>query len=151
MSRVALVGQALAADSRWETIGEQRRIVTTTRVRVDDVIAGSELGSEVMVRTLGGRVGDVGQIVHGEAFLLLGERAVLFLMEASSGALHVSAMAQGHYPVRSDPQQVPRLARSPRMPELVGRSGQSAVERLHRQSLGEGRRRIAEAWRHARR
>lgn len=151
MSRVALVGRALAAKSRWETIGEQRRIITTTRVHVEDVIAGSDLGSEILVRTLGGRVGDVGQIVHGEAFLLLGERAVLLLMEASGGALHVSAMAQGHYPVRNDPSRVPRLARSPRLPELVGRTGQSAVERLHRQPLDEGRRRIAEAWKHARR
>ena len=51
--------------SAWE----DGRIVTTTRVRVDEVVAGSVAGStrELRVRTLGGRVDTIGQIVEGEA------------------------------------------------------------------------------------
>src|SRR4051812_26591915 len=50
--------------SAWEN----GRIVTTTRVRVDDVVAGAVAGNarELRVRTLGGRVDKIGQLVEGE-------------------------------------------------------------------------------------
>lgn len=52
------------ATSTWE----DGRIVTYTRVHVDRVLSGSA-PDEVTIRTLGGVVGDVGQIVFGEAVL----------------------------------------------------------------------------------
>jgi len=50
--------------SAWEN----GRIVTSTRLHVDKVVAGEAPSSaEIHVRTLGGIVGDIGQIVEGEA------------------------------------------------------------------------------------
>jgi hypothetical protein len=69
----------LQAESRWETVGRARRIVTYTRLRVDETLHGSQAESEVMVRTLGGKVGKIGQIVHGEALLSPHEQSVLFI------------------------------------------------------------------------
>jgi hypothetical protein len=139
-SQTALLGTALEANSRWDTVGGRKRIVTTTRVRVDETVAGAPPGAEILVRTLGGQVGDIGQIVHGEAFLLLGEAAVLFLADLGGGESVVTGMAQGHYPVRG------RLRPSPRLSELRGAAG-SAVERLVGQTFTEARHRIQGAWR----
>src|SRR6476661_8280066 len=59
LSKRILVGTALEANAHYETIGGRRRIVTDTRVRVDDMIhEGSSSDSELLVRTLGGTVGD---------------------------------------------------------------------------------------------
>ena len=92
--------------SAWE----DGRIVTTTRVRVDEIVAGSIAGSarELRVRTLGGRVDKVGQIVEGEASFTTNEPSVVFLAahslrvaEAAPGFV-VSGRAQGQLLVKRD-------------------------------------------------
>ena len=96
-----LKGRPLEAYSEWTRIGDQKRIVTYTRVRVDETLVGDG-DSELLVRTLGGTVGNIGQVVHGEAELMLNEDCVAFLMPTREGVLGVTAMAQGHYPLASD-------------------------------------------------
>jgi hypothetical protein len=88
-------------------------------------------GTELKVRTLGGVVGSIGQSVAGEAQLGIGKKALLFLAPAS-GALVVTGMAQGHYPVVSDDKGEEHLAPSPDPGMLVPRRGPtiSAHERL---------------------
>src|SRR4051812_9349513 len=66
-SQHAVVGTPGAATSRWETIGGHERIVTYTPLHIEHSLDGTSPGSELTVRTLGGRVGDIGQIVAGEA------------------------------------------------------------------------------------
>jgi hypothetical protein len=125
-----LQGLPLEAISRWETLGDERRIVTYTRVRSDAAIAGSPArDSEVLVRTLGGQVGNIGQVVNGEAFLRVNEACLLFLAPSSAAAERVVAMAQGHYPIMTDAAGVARLSSSPNLPHLVG-EGASAVRTL---------------------
>lgn len=144
-SQLILLGTALEANSHWETLGGRRRIVTDTRVRVDDVIEKGAPDSEVLVRTLGGTVGDLAALVHGEASLGLEERAVLFLT-GPAGPQRVNGMAQGHYPLKLDAKKALRLLTSPRSPELVG-TAQLAVKRLSGQELGAARLLIREALR----
>jgi hypothetical protein len=143
-SESVVVGTPLAASSRWEQIGGRRRIVTYTRVRVDQAWAGGAGDSEIMVRTLGGRVGKIGQVVHGEAFLRIGASTVLFVGLAPDGTPAVAGMSQGHYPIRSDASGVRRLGPSPRLFELSG--SDSAVERLSGRSLAEARELVRKAW-----
>lgn len=124
--------QAVPLDvtSQWETVGEQRRIVSYTRVRAEELIAGSKPeSSELLVRTLGGHVGDVGQVVFGEAALRVNEPCLLFLRRAVVNVEQVVAMAQGHYPILSDSSGARRLLPSPNLSELRG-SGDSAVRAL---------------------
>src|SRR5512142_2268947 len=73
-SSAACVATPIDSKSVWE----DGRIATYTRVHVDRVLAGA-LASEIWVKTLGGAVGDVGQIVDGEAVLRTGQQSVLFL------------------------------------------------------------------------
>ena len=137
-SQHVLLGEPLDAYSVWERVGERKHIVTYTRVRTHDVFAGADPKSdELMVRTLGGRVGDLGELVHGEALLQLGERSVLFVMPTRA-ALAVTAMAQGHYPLLKDARGAERLLRSREARELIGEAG-AAVTRLPGLQTSEAR------------
>ncbi len=89
----------LEKTSAWE----DGRIVTTTRARIDGVVAGASPGSEVSVRTLGGIVGTIGQFVDGEAELAPGEQAILFLAKADAkNTVRVVGRAQGRWSVVRD-------------------------------------------------
>src|SRR5689334_23113323 len=79
-SRVACVATPVEAFGRWESFGRAERIVTYTLVRIEHAIDGRSAPSgELMVRTLGGRVDDIGQVVPGEATLRLQETSTVFL------------------------------------------------------------------------
>jgi hypothetical protein len=142
MSERAVVGTAVSAQSRWAVSHGRRRIVTDVTLRVDVEIAGP-YSSTLVLRTLGGRIGDQGEIVHGEAMLLFGQPAVLFVTSPGAGERRVAGMSQGHYPLRSvDGELV--LAKSPRSFELVG--GDSARSVLLGKKLAEARRAIRSAF-----
>lgn len=141
-SESVLVGDPVEAFSRWQTREGSRRIVTYTRVLLNEDLLG-DADSEMLVRTLGGRVGKIGQIVHGEATLRLNERALLFLQRADD-ALRVTAMAQGHYRCNKDSQGIERLSPSPRLGHLLRPQG-SAVQRLTGRTLSEARDLIVKA------
>lgn len=137
-SQHVLLGEPLDAESRWEQIGQRRHIVTYTRVRALELLAGADpRQDELLVRTLGGRVGDLGELVHGEAMLEVGARGVLFVMP-TRGALAITAMAQGHYPLLHDTAGIERLRRSPEAVELLVEEG-SAVKRLNGLQVSEAR------------
>jgi hypothetical protein len=137
LSRFALVGTATDAYSRWETVGKTRRIVTYVRLEVTQPIDGRPPPeTSLMVRTLGGRVGDLGQLVHGEARFELGAASVIFVSPDTDGVLGITAMAQGHYPLQLGADDIPRLNPSPNMPTLTRIEG-SAVQRLVRRTVTE--------------
>ncbi|MFZ5891455.1 MAG: hypothetical protein ACOY0T_10420 [Myxococcota bacterium] len=142
-----LVGTALEANSHWETVGGRRRIVTDTRVRVDDVVAqNAPADLELMVRTLGGTIGDVAALVYGEAQISLSTPCMLFLSNHNAGLRRVVGMAQGHYPLQRDTNSSAfRLLASPRMPELVGKASSFAVQRLVGRELSQARVLVREA------
>jgi hypothetical protein len=135
-SRFAVLATALSQESSWQQIGDSRRIVTTTRTRVEELVTGEKPEtSEILVRTLGGRVGKIGQMVEGEAELLIGETALVFTRVAEPGLYAVTAMAQGHYPLVADSRgKVLRASRT--LPALVG-SDDSAVKRLTGKTLSD--------------
>src|SRR3954454_13607583 len=69
-SRHVILGEPLDNYSLWEQVGRRKHIVTYTRVRALELFAGdSPEQDELLVRTLGGRVGDLGELVHGEAII----------------------------------------------------------------------------------
>lgn len=108
MLRMDLTGLAQAADtvvhgtvrrmeSRWS--GDHRRIVTDVEIEVTETLKG-QASSTVLVVQPGGRVGDIGQIVHGLASFAPGEEVVVFLERHGANAFRVTGMAQGKYQVR---------------------------------------------------
>ncbi len=91
---------AIATPVESTAIWENGRIYTYTRVRIDRAIAGLlSTGDDAWVRTRGGIVGDIGQLVDGEPVLSPGRSALLFLHPGPVGAFEVTARGQGQFPV----------------------------------------------------
>jgi hypothetical protein len=138
-SRTVVRGTPLDANCVWETVGDQRRIVTYTRIRFEEGVTGESVKDpELMVRTLGGQVGEIGQVVHGEATLKLEEACVLFVARSKDGIDRVTAMAQGHYPLAKDAKGAERLVVSRNLAELVKANG-SAVQLLAGRAFDEAK------------
>ena len=131
----------LEGNSRFEEVGGTRHIVTYTRLRMDELISGSPNEPELLVRTLGGRVDKLGEIVHGEAQLIPNQACVVFLRTNPDGIDEVTEMAQGHYPLLTDARGVLRLQASRNMAHLVANSSSPnlAVMRLSGLQLNEAR------------
>jgi hypothetical protein len=97
---------AVIAPVESKSVWEDGRIYTYTRVRVEQGVAGdtaSNGGSDVWVRTMGGVVGKVGQLVDGEPVFTPNKPNLVFLRKFKAGGTwEVSARAQGQYPVVVD-------------------------------------------------
>jgi len=136
-SRHALVATPVDLFAQWETIGKHRRIITYTMVRTEYSIDGRPPGTrDVLVRTLGGIVDGIGQIVPGEAVLRRGATSALFISDVSKDLFAVTGMAQGHYPLVSDAQGMRRLTASRGALEVAA-DANAAVKRLEGRSLEE--------------
>lgn len=106
-------GTVRRMESRWS--GDHRRIVTDVEIQVTETLKG-QAGSTVLVVQPGGRVGDIGQIVHGLASFTEGEEVVVFLERRGTSAFRVTGMAQGKYQVRRSSETHSVLA----VPENTG-------------------------------
>ncbi|MEO8797167.1 MAG: hypothetical protein ABI551_04715 [Polyangiaceae bacterium] len=82
-----------------KSVWEDGRIITYTRVHIDQKIAGDlNPGDETWVASLGGVVGTIGQVVDGEPQLHVGIPYLLVLRpdrSATSGTRIVTGRAQG--------------------------------------------------------
>lgn len=90
-------GTVRRVQSRWS--GDGRRIVTDVEIEVKDALKGQP-GGTVLVTQPGGKVGDIGQVVHGLASFSPGEEVVVFLERRGRVSFRVSSMAQGKFNVR---------------------------------------------------
>jgi hypothetical protein len=98
-SDAACVVTPVEAKSVWEN----GRIYTYTRVHVERSFAGGvAAGQDVWVQTMGGEVGDIGQLVDGEAVLRPGKTSLVFLKRAPGSGFVVTARGQGQFPVVKD-------------------------------------------------
>ncbi len=70
------------------------------------------------MRTLGGRVGGVGEIVHGQPTISAASADVAFLKLGADGAHWFVGMAQGHYPLVGQVQAERKLIQSAQLPEI---------------------------------
>ena len=145
-------------------VWEGGRICTYTHVHVERALAGElATGGDAWVRTLGGVVGKVGQIVDGEAVFSPGRSSLVFLRPAGAGAFDVTARGQGQFPVvaGTDPARAPTLMRSHSAGlvlerEAVARSTSPAgatvvapvlaTDVLHGRLVDEAARDVASAW-----
>lgn len=140
-----VVCSALAAVSRYGDLGGRRCIVTDTRVRIDDVLGKPvPTSQELMVRTLGGRVGGVGQLVLGQAVISPESPGVAFLKRGADGAHWFVGMAQGYYPLQGTTPIELTLQHSANLPEIRD-FATSAVRHLSGVRLSAARRLVREA------
>lgn len=144
MSEWVVVAEVKSARSHYETIGGSRRMVTDVELEVKEALTANRSehdveSSTVTVRTLGGTIGELAQLVPGEAVLTKGSTHVLFLDEARGDAVYrVSGMAQGQYPIRVDEKGNRVLEHSPGL-DVVVNPEQSAVVALTGRSVEQAR------------
>jgi hypothetical protein len=137
-------------------VWEDGRICTYTRVHVERAVAGElGAGTDAWVRTLGGIVGKIGQIVDGEAVFSPGRPSLVFLRRGSVGAMDVTARGQGQFPVVADgdPSHPLRVMQSHTAGVLLPRPAvpgaahvMLAAEMLHGRIIDEVARDVAAAW-----
>jgi len=96
------VGIASPVESK--SVWEDGRIWTYTRLKIEQGVAGDlGTGSEGWVRTMGGVVGKIGQMVDGEPVFTTGKSSLLFMRKLkATGTWEISARGQGQYPVVVD-------------------------------------------------
>jgi hypothetical protein len=148
------------------SLWENGRIYTYSRVHADSMIVGAlDANGDAWVRSMGGVVGKVGQLVEGEAVLTVGRPSLLFLhpvvtpvsgaAPVSQGFFEVSARAQGQFAVVLDADNRTRLKRSSAVGAVVAPSstgdgnGQPpifATDKIHGRALADAAKDIAAAW-----
>jgi hypothetical protein len=139
----SVTGHSLAADAEWWMLSGKRRIVTLHRFAVEHVLAGEVApGDELLVRTLGGVIGDYGQRVVGEAEIRVGAPALLLLTAAEPGLHAVSGMEHGYFRLERDASGVQRLRASHSM-----HAGPCPTAQLEGASVSEAQAMLARSWR----
>jgi hypothetical protein len=148
-STAAVVVTPIEARAVWE----DGRIYTYTHVNVDRAIAGElASGASPWVRTMGGVVGKIGQIVDGEPVLVPGRSSLVFLHPGPVGAFEVTARGQGQFPVVVDDPRLPaRVVRSNSAGAILPRPGNAGAPRLaaeviHGRPVDDVAREIAADW-----
>jgi hypothetical protein len=127
---------------------EDGRIFTYTRVRVDRAIAG-DVPQGLWIRTMGGVVGRVGQIVEGEPSFATGQTSLVFLRQKPD-ALEVVGRAQGQFALVSGDDGAPRLVAASNVGMVLKGAASPprpmARDVLHERPLAEAVNVIAAAW-----
>lgn len=143
-----VIAKAIERESKWEKVGDSKRIVTYTKLEIASEVLGAG-PKTVWVRTLGGVVGKIGQQVAGEARFELGRTSLVFLAQAPAGITVVAGAAQGHYPaVADEADEAPvRLRVSPSLGKIIERPGPriTALQRLVGRSVPDAVTTIREA------
>lgn len=94
-----VIATVVATEAHYD---ERGRIVTDVRIRVDSTMKGpARTGSELIVRRIGGVVGDIGMRVEGEPQLDTGDLRLLFLRDRGLYCRPVG-MSQGALPIRAE-------------------------------------------------
>ena len=104
-SELIFEGEVIASESKWDS--DQSEIHTYVTFRVNEVIKGSA-GMHVVLRFLGGNVGEIGLEVSGSTFPEVGERGIYFVESLDRFQVNpFYGVDQGHFLViESAGQQV---------------------------------------------
>jgi hypothetical protein len=143
----------MATSVETRAVWENGRIYTYARLHVDRAIEGDlPPGGEAWVRTMGGVVGNVGQMVDGEAVLTPGQSGLLFLHPGPPGAYVVTARGQGQFPLvpDADPKALPHLVRSHSagalLPPRPAATSPFAADVVHGRAVDDVARDVVAAW-----
>lgn len=106
-------GEGIASESKWDS--DQSGIHTYVTFRVNEVIKGSA-GMHVVLRFLGGNVGEIGLEVAGSTFPEVGERGIYFVESLDRFQVNpFYGVDQGHFLVIQSAGQQVMASRSRRI------------------------------------
>lgn len=97
-SFLVIHGTVVEQSSRWDVA--QRNIYTYNTIRLSGVLKGSIKGKSVLVRELGGKVGDTEARVSGLKYLRKNEEVLLFLRKTEEEEVYkIHSFALGKFSV----------------------------------------------------
>lgn len=98
-SAAVVRAKVVQRQSAWDD--DHRRIHTFAELQVLETVHGGGLGDTLVVRTMGGEVGDIGMRVSGTASFTVGEEVLVFLRADPVDAtrFQVIGMSQGKYTI----------------------------------------------------
>ena len=136
-----VVLEPLETRCQYAEIGGRQSLVTDTRARIHEFltpVSGPEREGELVLRTLGGRLDGIAELVHGQPELELFTRGLAFLKRGREPSVWWAVgMAQGHFPL-TGPTEAARLLANRNLPTIVHLET-SAVRRLVGTRLSEAR------------
>lgn len=94
------VVEGTVREIRSRKIDGGRQIVTYVTLDVSRVYAGDVTAGTLVLRELGGEVGDAFSIVHGSASYAVGERVIVFVDTDDAGVARTWGMFLGKYAIR---------------------------------------------------
>jgi len=124
-SRVIVTGTVMSTTSAWDDTGTV--VWTYVEVLTDRVLKGNVSQRRIVLKQLGGSVGESGLRVFGQAGFSPGERLLLYLNTGPDGTLHAAHNFIGKFSVKKD-------ASDGR--EFVERSADSSEVEILAQSVG---------------
>ena len=102
--RAEVVAVGRVADMKSEWTADQTHIVTRVTLSVQEYVKGGEANvSTLTITTLGGEVGDVGELYTHVPTFRQNEVVVVFLEKSADGGYRVSGGTQGKYNIEPDP------------------------------------------------
>jgi hypothetical protein len=138
-AQVIVVGRCTAIRSSWNAPGTQ--ISTYATYDVEDAVKGATPGPHLVVKALGGTVGNISQMVVDGARFDVGARDVLFLVESDEpGALHIFGLGLGQWRVSTHPESGQHVVVGPpgRPASLWGSGTSRAVREQEGPRIPEG-------------
>ncbi|HSE38901.1 MAG TPA: hypothetical protein VLG74_16490, partial [Blastocatellia bacterium] len=99
-ARVIVRGKILSIESNFDE--QQGRIFTYIRLKVQEVIKGQITERKIVIKELGGRVGDRLSVVYGNPQFALGEQVLMYLDTWKDGSLRTYQMFLGKFSIVQD-------------------------------------------------
>lgn len=95
-----VTGRIVDQWSSWDAA--RKFILTFSRMEVDEAVTGPYTSTSLVVQQAGGKVGDLGQSVHGVTLLRPQDEVLLFLKAKPTSGVHTIVGAdEGHYKIRT--------------------------------------------------
>jgi hypothetical protein len=100
-SRLIVTGRVVSVTSAWDDSASMAW--TYVEILTDNVLKGEIAERTIVLKQLGGAVGESGVRVFGQPEFRVGERALLYLNTGTDGSLHSAHAFMGKFSIRQDP------------------------------------------------
>lgn len=100
-AQAILIGTCTSIRSEWNEEGT--KIFTYITISPQTVLKGDDIPEELVIKNLGGVVGDIGMHADGTSVFEEGEEVLLFLRRGTRGLHKVLGLSEGKFSVKTDP------------------------------------------------
>jgi len=108
--RVILLGDVQSVKSQWDD--KHLNIYTYVKVHVSRILKGHLRADQIVVKQLGGTVGDYQAVMFGAPEFRAGQRVLLFLNTSPDGTLRAAHLFMGKYDIVDDKAGRSRVQRT---------------------------------------